>query len=783
MTVLALAALVVADRMLEKYRDQAEQYELTRIDDVEVPSRIFDRNGREIGSIFVQNRRVISREQIPDAMIQALIAGEDKRFLEHNGVDYVGIGRAMYLNWKAGYQNQGASTITQQLARNAFPIKEDAAALNQRGYERKLTEVFVARRIEAQFSKDEIVTMYLNRIAFGSGFYGVRAAARGYFGVEPIDLTVAQCATLVGCIKNPSLYNPLADPEASRKSRNNVLRRMAEDGFITTAEAEEYKKLPIETDPQPFQRRTSHLYARVVKEARDLVGETELTGSGYRIYTTIDGDLQELAEEQLAEQMQVIESDPLYKHPRYESYRKDKPKTHDYLQAALVAMNHNTGEVLAYVGGRDFSHSTYDFVQSGRRPLGTGIFPVVYASAFANGQSPVTQLLDEPIDQRAVMVGGTEGILAEWGFESETPVFEGKITARRALGASKIAATVRLGKDVGLETVMATGRAMGLNLPEEEIFTRELLGFSSASMPEVLNAYGTLASGGQLPAKGRLLSRVESADGEVIVELESTGLRERVLDEASAYQVHSCLRSGGVDGASRGIAELMEVESYEGAVKTGTTNDFSDNWVAGYEGDVTCAIWLGFKDGAKGGIARPAFARDTILPVWAEVMRNAQNEGRGMAHSPPATLEEVTVCATSGGQLTRFCYQEQIDERTGNAQFISTGYKEYLREGDEGLAYCTVHGEGGGGLADLLEEFSPDAAPEEEQQLLAIPIRPQGSALIGADPYGAIMPSLAASQPDPRFSPGAQQIDRGIPGADAAKIELDQPGRLQIIVD
>lgn len=782
--VLGLIALAVADRMLEEYREQAMVYDLTKIDDVEVPSRIFDRNGREIGSIFVQNRRLVSREEIPEAMINALVAGEDKRFFRHSGVDYIGIGRAFFLNWKAGRQTQGASTITQQLARNAFPIKEDAEELSQAGYERKLTEVFVARRIEAKFTKDEIVTMYLNRIAFGSGFYGIRAASMGYFGVEPIMLTVPQCATLVGCIKNPNTFSPLNSKEASKRSRDNVLRRMAEEEFLTFDEAERYKRQPIELDPQPFERNTSHLYARVVAEARELVGEKELTGRGYRIFTTIDADLQELAVEQLEEQMQVIESDPMYRNPTFAGFEKRKKTEPDYLQAAMMTMNHRTGEVLAYVGGRDFSRSQYDIVQSGRRPLGTGIFPFVYAAAFSRGESPVTQLLDEPIDQRAVMVGGTEGILAEWGFESENPVHEGTITARRGLAASKIAATVRLGTDVGLGDVMQTGRDFGLRLPEGDVFTRELLGFTPVSIPEVMTAYGTLANGGRRPAEPRLLVRIEDSAGNVLRNAVPSSLGERVIDEVAAYQVHSALQTGGKDGSSRGISEMMETANFAGAVKTGTTYDFSDNWVAGYEGDLTCAIWLGFINGTKEGIARPAFARDTILPVWAEVMRVAENDGRGVAMARPDELEAVTVCRQSGRQVTRFCYAEEIDERTGNTQFVSTGYTEYLRRGGEGLSYCEVHGEEGGGLADLLEEFSPDAAPPEEKQLLAIPIRPQGSALVGSDPYGARMPSLAVVEPyDPRRAPTTDLSDFRMPGREAAELTLPPPSRLEIVVD
>ena len=199
----------VFDYKTTPFKDRAQTYDLTQIDDVEVKSLIVDRKGREIGRIFVENRDKISIKDVPQMMINALIAGEDQRFFEHDGVDRIGIIRAVYLNWKAGRRTQGASTLTQQLARNAFHLKEEADKRGEGGLERKAVEAYLALRIEKEYGKYEILEFYLNRIPFGSGYYGIRSASLGYFGKEPRDLTTSECASLVGCIKNPTRISPL----------------------------------------------------------------------------------------------------------------------------------------------------------------------------------------------------------------------------------------------------------------------------------------------------------------------------------------------------------------------------------------------------------------------------------------------------------------------------------------------------------------------------------------------------------------------------------------------
>ncbi len=772
--------------MLDKYRDQADVYDLSTVGNVEIPSRIFDRNGVEIGRVFTQNRSLVVREAIPDKMVNALISGEDQRFRTHNGVDYWGVLRALYHTKIKGGNQQGGSTITQQLARNAFDLKASARKKGQSVYERKLVEAFLAQRLEKEYDKSEIITFYLNRIPFGSGYYGIRSASLGYFGVEPSALTTEQCASLVGCIKNPSYYSPVSQPKRNKWSRDNVLRRMGEDGFLKDHEVAKYQAIPLTLNPNPLKRGTSHLYGRVLEEVRNRRGEEFLLAGGYSIYTTIDTTLQETAERLLNEQLKRVEARVGYPHPKYVEYSKSAQSDPSYLRGASLVLDNATGEVLAYVGGRNYVYSQYDFIRSARRPLGTAFFPFVYAAAFENGLSPVTPVLDDAMDNRTLMIGGTEGIVAEYGQESLSPTYEMNITARRALATSKIAASVRLGNETGLGTVAKTAQQFGLNVDTEKLLPRMLVGWDQASISEVTRAYGTIANLGQLPPEMKILDRIETQSGEVIYRAEASQGSARVMEKDAAYQLHSVLTDVAKSGNLAGEVESLGAKAFHGALKTGTTHTFADNWAVGYNSKITCSVWAGFLDSGnkpiyKGG----AFAKETVLPMLTGLMRTAQVTHPGIRLDPPKGLEQVQVCAKSGGLATRFCYDEVVDEENGSTRFVSTTYTDFLREKKDSLSYCDLHGQGVTGLSQLLEDFSPDRAPENVRTELVVPIRPQSSPLLGEDPYRSEMPDLVQN-PDSYQAPRTSVnsfIPSEISGDERVRLQLKQPKRLQIIVD
>jgi penicillin-binding protein 1A len=738
--VAGVAGWLGAVAYMRPYRERADTYDLARINDLEVPSVILDRNGKEIGRIFVQNRSIIPVDEIPERFINALRAGEDSRYYEHKGVDYIGIMRAVKLNLEAREVNQGASTITQQLARNAYPLKQEAAKRNESGVERKLVEAFLAIRIEKRYSKKEILDFYLNRIYFGSGFYGIRSASLGYFGKEPKDLTVEECASIVALIKNPTNLSPLNNPEANLKARNYVLLRMKEEGFISASELATYQALPVSLDSKPLRRSTSHLYERVADAVGRALGEDALATGGFKVHTTILAEAQEAAQKALEKSLDQAERRVDYTGPKRADYRRDSAEAPAFLQGAVLMIDHETGDVLAHVGGRDYANVPYDFIELGRRPLGTAFFPFLYAAGLAGGHTPVVMLEDEPMDNRAVMVGGREGILGEWGMEVASPVYEGEVTVRRAFEASKIAATVRFGGMVGLDRIVQAGAAFGFPMQQAELLPRLCVGWESASMRQAVRAISTFPRGG-VPAPQAMgyLDRIESSAGNVVYRRNRSKVVEpqRVLDDATAYQVHSMMAGSMVRGSGAGALEGLDEKPFAGAGKGGTTHDFSDTWFLGYNSRVSCGVWTGYLQSSGEGIYPGAFSRDLALPVWQATMNAAAPSFGGEEIAKPDTVVEVPVCSVSGQRATDFCQEMEEDLTSGVSRSKSTAIAEFFRRGTEGLPFCAKHS---GAISDSV---SPEMALSNLPALDMSPVLPQGPVLIGEDPYHTELPSFS----------------------------------------
>ncbi len=777
--ILAVAGFVGFEIVTKPYQERAEIYDLSKIDDVEVKSLILDRQGRELGRIFVENRDKISIKDVPEIMINALVAGEDQRYFEHDGVDRVGVIRAAYLNYKAGRQTQGASTITQQLARNAFHLKEDADKRGEGGLQRKAVEAFLALRIEERYSKHEILEFYLNRIPFGSGYYGIRSASLGYFGKEPRDLTASECASLVACIRNPTRISPLNDLEENKKNRNQVLGRMADEGYITNSERREFQEKPVVVNPKPIRRRATQLYDRIAAFVRGHLGEDAMTEGGFKIYTTIDLDAQRAMERSLRRQLSVAEAQKGYAHPLYKDYVKGsgKPK---YLQGAGLMIESETGAIVAYVGGRNFVHSQYDFVKSGKKPIGTAFLPLIYTTAMEKKMSLASLLLDMPMDNRTLMLDGREGVVGEWGMETLTPSYEGDITMRHALEVSKIAASVRLGKKLGLETVAGTARKFGLKIPETKQLSRMLVGTDDASLPEMVRAYATYPNGGVAPRKLFAIVRIEDAAGITRYSAPQTSAGKRLISAQGAFLMHSMLQSSLRKGTGEvGIASLNKDPSTAG--KTGTTYDFADNWFVGYNSKVTCAVWAGFLDGGRDQIYPAAFSRETVLPVWVDAMNAASGQFPGKLIPAPKGIVKLDICKDSGQRKTRYCQNYKRDVRSGQESYTSTAYTEYFLKGSAPSGFCEVHGVSDPSLAGNAD-FG--AGSSSNLTSYAIPVQPQAPILLGADPYGTEQPDFAPRDNASRRNDGLTLNFDQLEAEDrAAAIILAKPERVEIIED
>lgn len=759
-------------------KELAETFDMAEIDDLEVASLILDRNGEEIGRIFVQNRQPISIDEVSPNFVQALMAAEDARFYVHDGVDYVGILRAIWLNIKAGEVTQGASTITQQLARNAFNLKE-------KSLRRKVTEAFLARRIEREIGdKQKILELYLNRIYFGSGFYGIAAAAKGYFGKEAKDLTIPESALLAGVIRNPYYRSPFNFPDAAKNTRDYVLTRMEAEGMFDSDQMRAYQAEPVRTAPRISAfGRSKYVYERVRQQVIELIGYDQASEGGFVIHTTIDNKVQQAAEESLAAQLDQVEKHPGYAHQTRDVYKEIKknflesavegasPPEPDYLQGSALMIDNQTGGIIALVGGRDFNDSMFDRTVQSRRPPGTAFTPFVYAAAFESGLFPGSLVDDSPMDNKQVQIGGESGILGEWGTESES-VYEGEITARRALAISRNAATVRIGTKAGLDSVVSLAKKAGIQFfGDIQKFNATFLGKSEASMEELCIAYSVFPNRGNRPLALHVISSIKKADGTQIYAPDPREAPEPAIDTYTAYQVSTCLSDALKTGTGRKAYERFGLGDFPVAGKSGTEYGFTDNWFVGFTSKVTCAVWAGFDQPKT--IFAGAFSSDTVLPVWSSMMNEAANSFEPQPFAPPQDAVKVEICSVSGQLATDACYK--VEQHGDSTRQVRSTYVEYLRPGTAVTTICEVHG-GPGAVPRTGPSLGPDrsltlredAGGLRAQPMVASdPVIPVGPTVVGIDPYQSLAPVLRAQVVVPPTIVAEPVEDADLPDPDA----------------
>ena len=737
-----------------KYEKWADTFNLEDINNLDHPCIIYDRNGKEIGRIFDENRSYVSFDKIAPCMIDALVAQEDKTFWTHGGYDPMGILRAAKEALAAGgAANQGASTITQQLARNAYDLEERTKVRGGSRYERKMVEIFLAMRIEEKYSKRQIMEFYLNRIYFGNGFYGIRSASLGYFGKEPADLTVREAASIAALIKNPENYNPLRNHALNHKWRNDVIDRMQRLNYLSKEEAESIKLTDLVTNPRPITRQTSHLHSLIQQQAMSIFkdpkrGEEILKSAGIKIYTTIDKDMQDAAVASLKKKLEEIEARPDYKNPRFaDASLAGKREGRDYLDGAVYAVENKTGATLVYVAGRSFARSNYDFIESGRRPVGTALLPFLYMCAFDEGYSPCSRLVDDALDNRLAGIGGTEGILGEWGMESAKGRYRDSVTIRQALAESKISSAARLGIALGskpnigckpfINTLTKAGITPPLRNPGSteacpQYYPRVYLGTEPMSLKQLVLAYTLFPNCGRRPIAPYIITKITDSNDTILWERKEN-LRGEMLSGAtpcSAFRIHSILKDAMSSGSAVRVRTFMP-DSFKGAVKSGTNYDFADSTLFAYDSSVTCGIWVGYIN-AHVPIYPEAFASDICSPIMGAVFHAAEGRYPNEEIMPPSDTEAVEICRASGMRSTNHCYQATI--RGCNSSYDMLTYREYFPKGDTSLASCTVHGDGSPTLGDFIEAGS--GHPTSSRVLPVVPILPKAAALNGEDPYG-----------------------------------------------
>jgi penicillin-binding protein 1A len=549
-----------------------------------VSSKIYDRNNRIVGEIYIEKRTVVPYQTIPKHVVNAFVAAEDANFFKHKGVDYTAIVRAALKDILSGGFAQGASTITQQTVKSLFLTPE-------KSIRRKLKEIILAYRIEKKLNKEEILFLYLNQIYLGDGAYGVEAASRAYFGRGVDSLSVAEGALLAGLAQAPTRYSPRNHLDQAKARQRYVLRRMAEVGLLSPAEADKaYKARITMAPPSNFRSKAAYFLEYVRSYIQEKYGSDALYKNELQIYTTIDGRLQEAAHDALIEGVR----------------RTEERNRYSGLQGAILAIDPHSGGVLAMVGGVDFMASQFNRAIQARRQPGSAFKPIIYTAALDKGKTVVSTLDDSPIEFER-----NENEL--WKPKNYDGTFLGPIPMLEALAKSRNLATVRLLNEIGVDAAIQEARALGIESPIERNLSIAL-GSSGVTPLELCTAYATFANGGERPTP-YFFREIRDATGKILESAEPQ--TKRAIPPETAYLtvrlMQEVIRSG-TGTAARGLGPYL-------AGKTGTTNENTDAWFIGFSPDLLAGVWIGFDTPKPLGDRQSAAA--VALPIWIRFMSRA----------------------------------------------------------------------------------------------------------------------------------------------------------------
>ena len=637
--------------------------------DMAQSTTIYDASDRPVFTIFKEQRIEVTLDKVSRNLIAAVVSVEDQRFFDHSGVDAIRVGAAVLRNVQAGRRAEGGSTITQQLARQSFLSRDKT-------YRRKLKEVILATYIESLYSKQEILELYLNKVYFGDGLYGVEAAARGYFGKSASQLAVDESALLAGLIQSPSSYAPTVNLDRAVNRRNVVLQTMVSSGAIDQASADRAKKAPVNLANALEIKETFGLYFKeqVRRELVDRFGWQRVYQGGLRVHTTMNADMQQAAESILAEGLEDIEKRRGYKHPaRGRAVTIVEGVTPDYLQGAMVAMDPATGQVLAMVGGRNFAESGFNRAVQAKRQSGSAFKPFVYAAALEQGYSPASVItgLNEPIPT----------LQGDWLPEDEHSDAD-SMTLRAALRTSSNRAAVQLLTSVGIPE--AVGYAQKLNVGTPPSVPSLALGASDVTLASLTAAYGAFANHGTV-RKPFLIRRVEDNEGTVLYSDE--GASQQAVSDATAYLMASMLSdviNAGTAYRARQIGFTLPA-----AGKTGTTNDYVDAWFVGFTPKIVTGVWVGFDQPKK--IIDNGYAGDLAVPIWAAFMKKATKGAKPEWFERPANVVGVNVCRVSGKLPSQGCESVIVPASTGQLEKRSMVYTDFFVKGTQPTDMCPLH--------------------------------------------------------------------------------------------
>lgn len=651
-------------------------------------TKIYSADQELLQEFYIQRRELVPLERIPTHLIDVLTSTEDKKFMQHWGVDWLRIPKAMYVNLVRGYRAQGASTITQQLARMLHLHMEKT-------WDRKIREAFTALKIERTYSKDEILQMYLNESYFGHGRYGIQAAAQYYFSKNVEDLDLPESASLIALLPAPARYSPLDHPDKCIFRRNLIIELMVKNKKLEQAAADSLKKTPLTVNISTGAIGNAPYFVEHIRRILEKdYGADILYKKGVSVYTTLDGKLQEYAEKAVKKQIVILQNLVDDKRPgTYKTYEElDTLKTKP-VQVAFVALDPQTGYIKAMIGGRDFEKSKFNRATQAQRQPGSSFKPFVYTAAVDNGYSPVYTLVDNPIVRP--MPDGSE-----WRPSNYGRTFRGPMMIRDALRQSVNLISIKLLEEVGPSQVLKYVRKMGIKSPLMPVLSMAVGSAGEVNLLEMVNAYGVFANRG-IRARPMALTEIRDPDGNIFKKF--SPYSEVALREETAYLMAHLLQ--GVIDAGTGYGARQAGFKRPAGGKTGTTNEYTDAWFIGFTPQLVVGVWVGFDDNTP--LGHYLTGSQAALPIWTEFMI-AAHDSAGLPEKgfyKPAGIVSKRICTDSKLLATDYC-PNVIEE-----EFIS---------GTEPRTTCHLH-------AGLQEKLNTErGSPSVVDSLRKIKIKRQG---------------------------------------------------------
>jgi penicillin-binding protein 1A len=630
-------------------------------------SRLYAVDNRFVAEIGLERRTLITLEEIPRVVQDAFVRTEDKRFYDHNGIDWFRVPGAVLHNLRVGRFEEGFSTLTMQLARNIFPeqISRDKSPV------RKLKEIKVARQIERRYPKDKILELYLNQINLGSGAYGVETASQRYFGKSVRYLNLAEAATLAALPKGPGRYNPRWYPHRAVQRRNTIIEIMRRQGAVSDVASSLGKAYPLQLARRVESGEIAPYFVEWVrKQLYERFGD-KVYEQGLKVYTTLDLELQSAAERALENQLRAVEGGRFgnFRHVTYEQYvargvRGENAETESpYLQGAFVAIDPRDGAVRALVGGRDYGDSKFNRATQALRQPGSTFKPIVYAAAIQAGRTPATIIDDMPIS-----VPQLDGSM--WTPENYDLKFEGPMTIRRGLYQSRNLIAIRTGMEIGEQNVIDLAHRFGITTPIPP-YPSIHIGSAEVYPFELIGAYTVFANLGRHVTPNAIV-RVEDQEGNVLWQPEPQP--SQVLAAPEAWLMVNMLKDVVLRGTAYGRVWADGFQLPSGG-KTGTTNDGADVWYVGFTADLVAGVWMGFDKPRK--IMADAQGGRLAAPAFTAFMKEAYRR----RPEPPDWPRPLAVIMRDVDPVTGMLAGPHCAGRT---------YMEYFLPGTEPLQQCTA---------------------------------------------------------------------------------------------